>query len=266
MKNVLKLSEADLKTGQKTSWHDQYRNSAWIFVGGLPYDLSEGDIICVFSQFGEIVNINLVRDKATGKQKGFCFICYEDQRSTVLAVDNLNGVKVWKRTNERTNQSIFECFCNLQILGKSMRVDHVNDYKPPKEHDDMDDVTRQLQSEGCAPRAQLRPEDIKREHDKAIKLESDDAKDAVDGTIVGGVRLPQRLPIGNSRESQKRPPVAESSSDRDSDRKKMVSQRLMFNNRTTVIHICFSLCHCRKYRRNRKNRKNRKIETLSQLK
>lgn len=40
------------------------------------------------------MNINLVRDKKTGKSKGFCFICYEDQRSTVLAVDNLNGIKV----------------------------------------------------------------------------------------------------------------------------------------------------------------------------
>lgn len=94
MKNVLKLSENDLKGGSKSSWHDQYRNSAWIFVGGLPYDLTEGDVIAVFSQYGEIVNINLVRDKATGKQKGFCFLCYEDQRSTILAVDNLNGIKV----------------------------------------------------------------------------------------------------------------------------------------------------------------------------
>ena len=94
MKNVTKLSERELASGSKVSWHDQYRDSAWIFVGGLPYDLSEGDIICVFSQYGEIVNINLIRDKKTGKQKGFCFICYEDQRSTVLAVDNLNGIKV----------------------------------------------------------------------------------------------------------------------------------------------------------------------------
>lgn len=94
MKNVTKLSELELKRGGKSSWHDQYKHSAWIFVGGLPYDLSEGDVVCVFSQYGEIVNINLIRDKVTGKQKGFCFICYEDQRSTVLAVDNLNGIKV----------------------------------------------------------------------------------------------------------------------------------------------------------------------------
>lgn len=46
-------------------------------------------------RYGEIVNINLVRDKKTGKSKGFCFICYEDQRSTILAVDNFNGIKVW---------------------------------------------------------------------------------------------------------------------------------------------------------------------------
>lgn len=94
MKNVLKLSELDLKSGSKSSWHDQYKDSAWIFVGGLPYDLTEGDIIAVFSQFGEIVNINLVRDKLTGKPKGFCFICFEDQKSTILTVDNLNGIKV----------------------------------------------------------------------------------------------------------------------------------------------------------------------------
>lgn len=46
------------------------------------------------SRYGEIVNINLVRDKKTGKSKGFCFVCYEDQRSTILAVDNFNGIKV----------------------------------------------------------------------------------------------------------------------------------------------------------------------------
>ena len=94
MKNVLKLSERDLQRSGKSSWHDMYRDSAWIFVGGMPFDLTEGDIIAVFSQYGEIVNINLVREKVSGKSKGFCFICYEDQRSTILAVDNLNGVKV----------------------------------------------------------------------------------------------------------------------------------------------------------------------------
>lgn len=40
------------------------------------------------------MNIELARDYETGKSKGFAFVQYEDQRSTVLAVDNLNGSKV----------------------------------------------------------------------------------------------------------------------------------------------------------------------------
>lgn len=45
-------------------------------------------------RYGEIMNIELARDYETGKSKGFAFVQYEDQRSTVLAVDNLNGSKV----------------------------------------------------------------------------------------------------------------------------------------------------------------------------
>ncbi|KAM6427401.1 RNA-binding motif protein, X-linked 2 [Liasis olivaceus] len=126
--NELNEREAQLGVQDKVSWHAEYSDSAWVFVGGLPYELTEGDIICVFSQYGEIVNINLVRDKKTGKSKGFCFICYEDQRSTILAVDNFNGIK---------------------IKGRTIRVDHVANYRPPKDSEDTDDVTKALREKGC---------------------------------------------------------------------------------------------------------------------
>jgi RNA-binding motif X-linked protein 2 len=57
------------------------------------------------------MDLHMPRDKETGKAKGFGFLMYEDQRSTVLAVDNLNGAKVLDRT---------------------LRVDHVKNYKQPK--------------------------------------------------------------------------------------------------------------------------------------
>lgn len=62
-------------------------------------------------RYGEVMDVNLPRDKNTGKTKGFGFLMYEDQRSTILAVDNLNGAKVLERT---------------------LRVDHVKNYKPPR--------------------------------------------------------------------------------------------------------------------------------------
>lgn len=70
---------------------------SWIYAGGLPYELTEGDIICVFSQYGEILEISLSRDKDTGKSRGFCFIKYEDTRSSELAVDNLNAASILGR-------------------------------------------------------------------------------------------------------------------------------------------------------------------------
>ncbi|XP_026051457.1 RNA-binding motif protein, X-linked 2 [Carassius auratus] len=129
--NELNEKEAELDVKDSVSWHSVYKDSAWVFIGGLPYDLTEGDVICVFSQYGEIANINLVRDKKTGKSKGFCFLCYEDQRSTILAVDNFNGIK---------------------IKGRTIRVDHVANYRPPKDNEDIDDVTKRLREEGCAPK------------------------------------------------------------------------------------------------------------------
>lgn len=61
------------------------------------------------------MDVNLPRDKETGKQKGFAFIMYEDQRSTVLAVDNLNGA---------------------QVLERTLRVDHVKNYKQKRTKND----------------------------------------------------------------------------------------------------------------------------------
>lgn len=91
-KNIEKFRENQLKMGisSQASWHKDY-DSAYIFVGNLNYGMNEGDIAIVFSEFGEVVDLRLMRDKQTGKSRGFAFIAYEDQRSTDLAVDNFNG-------------------------------------------------------------------------------------------------------------------------------------------------------------------------------
>lgn len=80
------------------SWHTDYRDTAYIHIGGLPFDLSEGDVLTIFSQYGNPVHIHLARDKETGKSRGFAWLKYEDQRSCDLAVDNLSGGTVLGRT------------------------------------------------------------------------------------------------------------------------------------------------------------------------
>ncbi|EIE18911.1 RNA-binding domain-containing protein [Coccomyxa subellipsoidea C-169] len=124
IKNTQKATKLEIVSGisDSASWHAKFKHSAYIFAGGLAYTLTEGDLLAVFSQYGEIVDVNLVRqgssqpisclaiplDKETGKSRGFAFLAYEDQRSTVLAVDNLSGAKV---------------------AGRVVTVNHVDNYK-----------------------------------------------------------------------------------------------------------------------------------------
>ena len=120
IKQIQRLNEEELNfnISGTASWHYKYRDSSYIFICGFPKEVTEGDLVIVFSQYGEIIDCRIVRDKKTGKSKGFGYICYEDQRSTILAVDNLNGIK---------------------IGGKFILVDHVEEYRLPKEFEQSDD-------------------------------------------------------------------------------------------------------------------------------
>lgn len=63
IKNTQKISKAEVATGvsESASWHAKFKHSAYIFAGGLEYSLTEGDLLAVFCQYGEIVDVNLVR-------------------------------------------------------------------------------------------------------------------------------------------------------------------------------------------------------------
>ena len=76
IKGISNLNEIELSQGigGKASWHADYDKSAYIFVGNLNYRMNEGDLVIVFSQYGEIVDWRLVRDHITGKSKGFGFL------------------------------------------------------------------------------------------------------------------------------------------------------------------------------------------------
>jgi RNA-binding motif protein, X-linked 2 len=104
VREILSINEQELQrgiAGTPASWHAQYARAAWIYVGNLEYQsttttaaLTEGDLICVLSQYGEIEDLHLVRDEETGQSRGFAFCKYEDARSCILAVDNLCGITV----------------------------------------------------------------------------------------------------------------------------------------------------------------------------
>ncbi|KAF8429192.1 U2 snRNP component IST3 [Tirmania nivea] len=138
IRSITALNQRELEAGTSdaASWHADYADTAYIYIGGLPYELSEGDIISIFSQYGEPVHCNLIRDKETGKSRGFAFLKYEDQRSTNLAVDNFSGAN---------------------ILGRKISVDH-HRYKH-KEDEEKAEAEAKEEATQAAAGGQISPRD-----------------------------------------------------------------------------------------------------------
>ncbi|EGT48209.1 hypothetical protein CAEBREN_24057 [Caenorhabditis brenneri] len=189
IKNQNRMNERELSLGYagdlKKSWHQTYKDSAWIYIGGLSYALSEGDVIAVFSQYGEVMNVNLIRDKDTGKSKGFAFLCYKDQRSTVLAVDNFNGITLHKRM---------------------IRVDHVEKYKVPNYKEDADEETRRLWEEGCAPKAIMREAEPMEVQEKRIKKAKELLLDVgdIDEELLKKIKMDKKKAKKEKKQEKKR--------------------------------------------------------------
>ena len=96
------------------SWHDSYKNSSYIYIGNIHLKLSEGDLICMLSQFGEIIDFVLHRDFHTGESLGYAFCQYEDIKSCILAVDNLSLYTFQLSNNEQCGPLQLDHVLNYQ--------------------------------------------------------------------------------------------------------------------------------------------------------
>nr|OQO22480.1 hypothetical protein B0A51_10112 [Rachicladosporium sp. CCFEE 5018]OQO25472.1 hypothetical protein B0A51_07341 [Rachicladosporium sp. CCFEE 5018] len=152
----LNATELEKIVPPNASWHTDYRDTAYIHVGGLPFELSEGDILTIFSQYGNPVHLNLVRDKETGKSRGFAFLKYEDQRSCDLAVDNLSGAGVMGRV-----LGVDHCRYTLkegEVEGEGLDDGAGDVVEEVAEMEEGRRKRRRISEDDEAPRAQLREE------------------------------------------------------------------------------------------------------------
>jgi len=52
-----------------------------IFVGGLPNTITEDDVRSYFENYGKVNEVQLIKDRETGKLRGFAFITFDDEDS-----------------------------------------------------------------------------------------------------------------------------------------------------------------------------------------
>ncbi|KAH6796071.1 hypothetical protein C2S51_037057 [Perilla frutescens var. frutescens] len=65
-----------------------------VFVGNIPYDASEEQLIQICEEVGPVVSFRLVTDRETGKPKGYGFCEYKDEETALSARRNLQGYEI----------------------------------------------------------------------------------------------------------------------------------------------------------------------------
>lgn len=62
-----------------------------LFVGSLPWSVDDNKLKELFSQYGEVLKAEVVKDRETGRSRGFGFVEMADDTAAEEAIKALNG-------------------------------------------------------------------------------------------------------------------------------------------------------------------------------
>jgi cold-inducible RNA-binding protein len=69
-----------------------------LYVGNLSYSTTHADLSELFGAIGEVVSVNLITDRMSGRSKGFAFVEMAEYDAAQQAINELNGKEVDGRT------------------------------------------------------------------------------------------------------------------------------------------------------------------------
>jgi RNA recognition motif-containing protein len=69
-----------------------------IYIGNLPYNVSEEDLRDAFGQFGQVQSANIITDKFSGRSKGFGFVDMPNDSEGREAIEAMNDKDFKGRT------------------------------------------------------------------------------------------------------------------------------------------------------------------------
>ncbi len=75
-----------------------------IYVGNLSFDVNDDDLKAEFEEFGAVDSALVVKDRFTGKSRGFGFVEMSEQTEAKTAIETLNGKEV-KGRELRVNEA-----------------------------------------------------------------------------------------------------------------------------------------------------------------
>ncbi len=68
-----------------------------LYVGNLSYATTEDDLQSLFAQAGTVKSVTLIKDRDTGRSKGFAFVEMATQAEAQKAISQFNGSQMHER-------------------------------------------------------------------------------------------------------------------------------------------------------------------------
>jgi RNA recognition motif-containing protein len=68
-----------------------------LYVGNLPYSVTETDLRTMFEQVGEVAEATVITDRETGRSKGFGFVEMSTEEEAQEAIRRFNGFEMNSR-------------------------------------------------------------------------------------------------------------------------------------------------------------------------
>jgi len=65
-----------------------------LYVGNLSYQTTEATLSNLFGAIGEVISVDLITDRMTGRSRGFAFVEMAEQSAAQEAINQLNGKTV----------------------------------------------------------------------------------------------------------------------------------------------------------------------------
>ena len=62
-----------------------------LFIGSLPYSVTEDALGQLFAQYGQVQSVNIIKDKYSGQSRGFGFVEMGTDEEAKQAIEKLNG-------------------------------------------------------------------------------------------------------------------------------------------------------------------------------
>ena len=69
-----------------------------LYVGNLPYEIGENELQELFARVGGVESVNVVRDQATGRARGFAFVEMNTDEGAQKAISELNAYEMGGRS------------------------------------------------------------------------------------------------------------------------------------------------------------------------